>query len=101
MRIIADANQVKLWAKLSSRQGQTGAPARQEIGCAAMLDMVLSIVMLAAVALAAGSVYLFRKGDTKRATLMAVLVVVMLVNIVIWTVPSDDGDALREHAATQ
>ena len=59
-----------------------------------MLDTVLSIVMLAAVALVIGAVWLFRKGGhRKQAVLMLVLAVVMGVNLVIWLAPASDGAA--------
>ncbi len=57
-----------------------------------MLDIVLSIVMLAALALIAGAVFLWRRGDRKRAGLMGFLAVIMLVNVAIWTIPTVTGE---------
>ena len=58
------------------------------------MNIVLSILMLAAFALIAGAIYLWRvKGETKRAGLMAVLAAIMIMNVAIWTVPTDEGDA--------
>lgn len=65
-----------------------------------MFDLIISLVMLAALALAGGAVYLWRKGDRQRARLMAVLVAVMVVNLAIWLVPNESGDTLGERAAT-
>lgn len=63
-----------------------------------MIDLVLSLMMIAIVALAAGAVFLYRRGDTKRASLMAILAFVMLANVAIWTVPTASGDAPRDLA---
>lgn len=64
-----------------------------------MTDLVLSIMMLAAVALFGGAVFLLRRGDGKRATLMALLAVVICVNVVIWLAPTESGDTLAGVAA--
>ena len=64
------------------------------------LDTVLSIVMLAAVALFGGAYWLWRRqGPVKQVWLMLLLAVVMLVNVAIWTVPDKDGAALVDRAA--
>lgn len=53
-----------------------------------MFDLILSITVLSALALLAGAFWLWRKtGTSKQAVLMAVLAVVMLVNVLIWTLP--------------
>lgn len=58
------------------------------------MNMVLSILMLAAFALFAGAIYLWRgKGETKRAGLMALLGAIMIANVAIWTVPDGEGTA--------
>lgn len=55
-------------------------------------DLVLSIVMLAAFALLAGAFVLWRRtGEVKNPALMVVLALVAIANILIWTVPTDDG----------
>ena len=63
------------------------------------MDTVLSVVALAAVALVAGAIYLWRKGVRKQAGLMLVLAVVMVVNVLIWTLPDAGGTAPIDRAA--
>ncbi len=63
-----------------------------------MFDLVISIIVLAAIALAAGAFVLWRKGITKQALLMAVLAFVMFVNVAIWLVPMDGGQTPIEAA---
>ena len=55
---------------------------------------VLSILVLAAIALLVGAFILWRKGGASRqVTLMVILAVVAIANIAIWTVPDADGNA--------
>ena len=64
----------------------------------AMTDIVLSIVMLAALALVAGAVVLWRRtGEVKNPALIVLLAMVALVNVLIWTLPSTDGQAPIEQ----
>ncbi|RIV87598.1 hypothetical protein [Aurantiacibacter zhengii] len=63
-----------------------------------MFDLVISIIVLAAIALGAGAFVLWRKGITKQAMLMALLAFVMLANAAIWLVPMDDGQTPIEAA---
>jgi drug/metabolite transporter superfamily protein YnfA len=68
-----------------------------------MTDIVLSIVMLAALALVAGAYALWRRtGDAKNPALMVLLAVIAVINVLIWTVPSTGGqapvDQLKEAA---
>jgi len=63
------------------------------------MDAVLSVVMLAALALVAGAVFLWRRGGRKQAGLMVVLAAVMVVNVLIWTVPDSGGTAPIDQAA--
>lgn len=59
-----------------------------------MTDIVLAIVMLAALALVAGAYFLWRRtGEAKNPALMVVLAVIAVANVLIWTVPSGDGKA--------
>ena len=63
------------------------------------MDTVLSVVVLAAFSLVAGAIYLWRKGVRKQAGLMLVLAVVMIVNVLIWTLPDSGGTAPLDRAA--
>ncbi|HYD25059.1 MAG TPA: hypothetical protein VEB68_09685 [Croceibacterium sp.] len=63
------------------------------------MDTVLSLVVLVAIALVAGATYLWRRGGArKQAWLMLVLAVVMIANVLIWTVPQSDGTAPIDRA---
>ena len=55
---------------------------------------VLSILMLAAIAMLLGAAYLWRqRGASKQVWLMLVLAVVLVANVAIWVVPSQNGTA--------
>ena len=62
-----------------------------------MLAASLSLMMLAAIALIGGALVLWRRGERKRPALMALLVVVLLVNVGIWTLPDSSGRAPIEQ----
>ncbi|WP_324074794.1 MAG: hypothetical protein RSE14_14350 [Erythrobacter sp.] len=63
-----------------------------------MTDFVLSLVMLAALALVAGAFVLWRRtGEAKQPLLMVLLAVIAVVNVLIWTVPSSTGKAPIEE----
>ena len=63
-----------------------------------MTDIVLSIVMLAALALVAGAVVLWRRtGQVKQPALMVLLAVIAVLNVLIWTIPTDSGEAPIEQ----
>jgi hypothetical protein len=63
-----------------------------------MTDIVLSIVMLAALALVGGAVVLWRRtGQIKQPALMVLLAVIAVLNVLIWTVPSPGGEAPIEQ----
>jgi hypothetical protein len=63
------------------------------------MDLILSLVMLAALALAVGGAYLwFAKGVRKQGGLMLLLALIMLINVAIWTVPDASGDAPLDRA---
>ena len=64
-----------------------------------MFDFALSLVVLAAVALVAGAIFLYRKGKHKQAGLMVLLAVIMALNVAIWTIPTPGGDSLANAAA--
>ena len=62
-------------------------------------DIVLSIVMLAALALVAGAFVLWRRtGEVKNPALMVVLAVIAVINVLIWTLPTSGGTAPIEAA---
>jgi len=63
-----------------------------------MFDLVISIILLSAIALGIGAFVLWRKGITKQALLMAVLSFVMFANVAIWLVPMADGETPIEAA---
>lgn len=59
-----------------------------------MTDIVLSIVMLAALALVAGAFALWRRtGQVKQPALMVLLALIAVLNVLIWTVPTSNGEA--------
>lgn len=59
---------------------------------------VLSLLVLVAIALVAGAIYLGRRGGTRRQVLlMLVLAAVIAVNVGIWTLPDGQGNALIDH----
>jgi hypothetical protein len=59
-----------------------------------MTDFVLSIVMLAALALVAGAAVLWRRtGQIKQPALMVLLAVIAVFNVLIWTIPNAGGEA--------
>ncbi len=63
-----------------------------------MTDAVLSIVMLAALALLAGAFFLWRRtGEVKNPALMVLLAVIAVINVLIWTVPTQSGQAPIEQ----
>ena len=57
------------------------------------MNLVLSVLMLAAGALLVGAVVLWRRGVRKQALLMALLALIAAVNVMIWTVPDAGGRA--------
>jgi drug/metabolite transporter superfamily protein YnfA len=62
-----------------------------------MLDAVLSLLVLAAIALIIGAFMMWRRtGNLKNALLMVLLAAVALVNVAIWTLPDASGDAPLE-----
>ena len=58
------------------------------------MDIVLGIVMLAAFTLVVGAIFFWRRtGEIKQPALMVVLALVMVANVLIWTLPDASGDA--------
>lgn len=64
-----------------------------------MFDLIVSLVILAAMALLAGAFVLYRKGIVRQALLMGVLALVMIANAAIWLIPTADGESLADSAA--
>jgi drug/metabolite transporter superfamily protein YnfA len=63
-----------------------------------MTDIVLSIVMLAALALVAGAFVLWqRTGEVRNPALMVLLAVIAVANVLIWTLPTATGEAPIEQ----
>ena len=59
-----------------------------------MLDAVLSLTVLAAALLLFGAWMLWKRtGNAKNALLMVVLAIIAVINVMIWTVPTADGEA--------
>ncbi|WP_239804499.1 hypothetical protein [Croceicoccus hydrothermalis] len=64
-----------------------------------MTDLVLSILVFAAAVFVFGAFVAWRRGDRKRAGLMTILAFALMVNVAIWTVPTDNGAALVDTPA--
>lgn len=64
------------------------------------MDIILSLLMLAGIALAVGAIFAFRRGDRRTALLMLGASAAMLVNVGIWTLPTETGETLANVAAT-
>ena len=61
------------------------------------MNTALSLLMLGALVLLAGALYLWRaRGERQRPLLMLLLALVMLVNVGIWTLPDASGEAPLE-----
>ncbi|MBK6801521.1 MAG: hypothetical protein IPG83_08595 [Novosphingobium sp.] len=58
-----------------------------------MMSTVLSILVLAAIAMLLGAAMMWRKGDRKRAMLMIILAMIAAINVAIWTLPDASGEA--------
>ena len=58
------------------------------------VNLTLALVMLVVVALLGGAYALWRQtGDATKPVLMIILASVAVMNVLIWTVPTDDGTA--------
>lgn len=64
-----------------------------------MFDLIISIIVLAAVALGVGAFVLWRRGARRQAMLMAILAFIMIANVAIWLVPMEDGNTPMEAAS--
>ncbi len=64
-----------------------------------MMDLVLSITMLAAFLLIAGAFFMWRRtGEAKKPILMVVLAFISFLNVLLWTVPTADGTSPIDQA---
>lgn len=64
-----------------------------------MMDLVLSLVVLAAILLVVGAIFLWRRtGDLKQPALMVLLALIAIGNVLIWTIPTADGTSPIEQA---
>ena len=58
------------------------------------MNIVLSITVLAAIALLVGAFALWRRGGyAKQVLLMVVLAIISMINVAIWTLPDAEGQA--------
>ena len=65
-----------------------------------MYDIILSITVLCAFALLAGSLWMWHKqGPSRHSILMGILSFVMLANVVIWVAP-DEADVEGDVAGS-
>lgn len=66
------------------------------------MDTVLSIMVLAALALVLGAAWLWRRGGArKQAGLMLLLAAILAGNVAIWTVPDASGKRPLDSAPQQ
>ncbi|MFC0590580.1 hypothetical protein ACFFF7_14305 [Novosphingobium aquiterrae] len=56
-----------------------------------MSDTILSILVLAAIAMVLGAIAWWRRGMRKQAALMLVLALVIAGNVAIWVLPDESG----------
>lgn len=64
-----------------------------------MGDLALSLLMLVAIALIGGAIYLWRKdGPSRNVWLMLIAALVMLGNVAIWVIPDSHGAAPANRA---
>lgn len=63
-----------------------------------MASVFLSVAMLGVFALLAGAIVLWRRGVKKQAGLMVVAGLVLLANVLIWTVPDSGGVSPADRA---
>lgn len=66
------------------------------------MNLVLSIMMLAAGALVLGAFALWRRtGQRKQPLLMLLLALIAVINVAIWTVPDSSGTAPVDKLPTE
>jgi hypothetical protein len=62
------------------------------------MNLILSILMLGGLGLVGGALLLARRGDRKKALLMAIAALVMFGNVALLVVPLEDGRTPAEAA---
>lgn len=63
------------------------------------MDTILSILVLATIALVWGAIALWRRGGSrKQIALMLVLAVILAANVAIWVIPTSQAPALVGQA---
>lgn len=62
------------------------------------LSTVLSLLVMAAMALVVAAIAVWRRGGRRNAVLMVVLALVAALNVAIWTVPDSKGDSPMSRA---
>jgi hypothetical protein len=66
------------------------------------MSAALSLLVLTALALVLGAVFLWRRGGSrKQVLLMLVLAAVLAANVAIWTLPGTSGKSLVDEAAKE
>lgn len=63
-----------------------------------MLDTVMSMMVLAVVALAAGAVFFWRKGERKRPALMLGMAALIAADLAVWLTPVAGGPSMIDVA---
>lgn len=58
-----------------------------------MITTVLSLLTLAVLLMLAGAALQWRRGERRKAVLLVILALVAGINVAIWTVPYDSGEA--------
>ena len=58
-----------------------------------MITIVLSLLTLAVLLMLAGAMLQWRRGERRKAVLLIILALVAGINVAIWTVPYDGGEA--------
>ena len=58
-----------------------------------MITTVLSLLTLAVLLMLAGAVLQWRRGERRKALLLVILALVAGINVAIWTVPYESGEA--------
>ena len=63
------------------------------------MNTALTVLVIAALGMAAGAFYLWRRGaPRKQVVLMALVALVMFANVLIWTLPYASGEAPVDKA---